>query len=73
MWDKLLNSILLLGVVVTRLPILLHLVSVFSFGLFITGFHNITRIKKYDGLMYRLDEAGLVYFENNKYHLKKMD
>ncbi|WP_206857180.1 hypothetical protein [Candidatus Enterococcus mangumiae] len=70
-WDMLVNSILFLVIVLTGVPFLVYLISVLSFGLVSTGFYNIVRLKKYDGLIYRLDEDGLAYFENNKYHLKK--
>lgn len=65
-WDKISVSILTVVVGVIGLPFLVYLVGMFSLMLIGVGVINSLKLKRYDGLIYKLNEQGLTYFENNK-------
>lgn len=70
-WDGISASTLLIVIGIVGLPFLVYLVGMFSFMLIGFGVSYRVRLKKYDGLIYKLDEHGLTYFENNQYNFKK--
>lgn len=70
-WDNLSNMSLLILGTIWGFPLLIYFVIVLSFSFIHTAFYDFLRLKKYNGLLYKLDGEGFTYFEDNKYFQKK--